>query len=184
MLEHLNFPNNISLIYGPPASGKTTLCLQLISKTKGKIIYIDTENSFNLDRLKQMDPNINLDNIIVIKAKRYSEQFKAVKNLSETNNLSLVIIDSFTHYHRRKIQEKINIKPATIKMFQTLRDLNIPVILTSQIYSDMKGNIHPIAEELFRHFSKYTIKLQNKILKIEQSNLEIPYIITNQGLTI
>lgn len=184
MLQHLNFPDNITLIYGPPASGKTTLCLQLMSKTKGKIIYIDTENAFNLDRLKQIDPNIDLDRIIVIKAKRYSEQFKAIKNLSETKNLSLVIVDSFTHYHRRKIQEKINIKPATIKMFQMLRDLEIPIILTSQIYADMHGNIHPIAEELFKHFSKYTIKLQNKILRVEQSNLEIPYIITNEGLTI
>lgn len=183
MLKHLNFPNNISLIYGPPASGKTTLCLQLLTKTTGKIIYIDTENSFNLERLKQINPNIDIDKIIVIKAKRYSEQFKAIRNLSETKNLSLVIIDSFTHFHRRKIQEKINIKPATIKMLQTLRDLKIPIVLTSQIYTDMKNNIHPIAEELFKHFSKYTIKLQNKILKIEQSGLEIPYILTNQGLT-
>jgi RecA/RadA recombinase len=183
MLENLNFPNNITLIYGPPASGKTTLCLQLITKTKGKILFIDTENSFNIERIKQIEPSINLDNIIVIKVKRYSEQFKAIKDLQETKNLKLIIIDSFTHFHRRKLQEKINIKPATIKMFQMLRDLNIPIILTSQIYTDMKGNIHPIAEELFKHFSKYTIKLQNKILKIEQLNLEIPYIITNNGLT-
>ena len=183
MLKQLNFPKNITLIYGPPASGKTTICLQLITKTKGKIIYIDTENSFNLDRLKQIDPNIDLDKIIVIRAKRYSEQFKAIRNLKDTKNISLVIVDSFTHFHRRKIQEKINIKPATIKMFQMLRDLEIPIILTSQIYTDMKGNIHPIAEELFKHFSKYTIKLKNKILKIEQTDLEIPYIITNEGLT-
>ncbi|MBS3162964.1 AAA family ATPase [Candidatus Woesearchaeota archaeon] len=184
MLNHLSFPNNITLIYGPPASGKTTICLQLIVKTKGQIIYIDTENSFNLDRLKQMDPNIDLEKLIVIRAKRYSEQFKAIKNLKDTNNISLVIVDSFTHFHRRKIQEKINVKPATIKMFQMLRDLGIPVILTSQIYTDMKGNNHPIAQELFKHFSKYTIILQNKILRIEQSNLEIPYIITNDGLTV
>ena len=162
MLKHLNFPKNISLIYGPPASGKSTLCLQLISKTEGKIIFIDTENSFNLDRLKQIDPNVNLNKIVVIKVKRYSEQYKAIKELQEINNISLIIVDSFTHYHRRKLQDKINIKPATIKMFQKLRDLEIPIILTSQIYSDMKGNIHPISEELFKHFSKYTIRLQKE----------------------
>ena len=93
MLENLNFPNNITLIYGPPASGKTTLCMQLITKTKGKIIFIDSENSFNMDRLKQIEPNISLDNIIVIKVKRYSEQFKAIKDLKETKNLKLIIID-------------------------------------------------------------------------------------------
>ena len=185
MLQYLKFPDNITLIYGPPASGKTTLVLQILLNTKGKIVFIDTENCFNTERLKQIKEDVNLDNIILLKAKRYSEQFAAVKSLKEMKNISLVIIDSFTKYHRRKIQENINIRPATIKMFIMLRELKIPVILTSQVYSDMNNKFHPIAEHLFKNFSKYTIKLDNnkqRILTIENTNVKIPFIITNEGL--
>ena len=184
MLQYLKFPKDITLIYGPPASGKTTLSLQILSNTKGKIVFIDTENSFNIERLQQINPNINLENIILIQVKRYSEQFAAIKSLQEMKHISLVIVDSFTKYHRRKIQENINIKPATIKMFLMLRELKIPIILTSQVYSDMNSQCHPIAENLFNNFSKYTIKLDKRKLKIEQTSVEIPYIITGQGLEV
>src|SRR3989338_6800424 len=93
-------------IYGPPASGKSTLCLQIAANNPGKIVFIDTENSFNIERLQQMNPLTNVENIIVIKAKRYSEQTKAISNLKNTNNISLIIIDSFTTHYRKKTKYK------------------------------------------------------------------------------
>ena len=76
MLSEITFPKNITLIYGPAASGKTTLCLQKTAETDGKVIFIDTENTFSPERLLQMNPNINFDNVILIKATKYSEQFQ------------------------------------------------------------------------------------------------------------
>jgi len=185
MLKYLDFPEAITLIYGPPASGKSTLCLQIAANNPGKIIFIDTENSFNIERLQQINPLVDLNNIIVIQAKRYSQQFAAVKSLEQMKNVSLIIIDSFTKFHRCKTQEKINVRPATIKMFNMLKQLKIPVILTSQIYTDMTSKDHPVAEDLFKKYSKYSIKLDNKNkrnLLIETTNVSIPFIITNEGL--
>lgn len=47
----------ITMIAGPPGSGKTNFCL-LVScsqaKKKNKVIYIDTEGGFSSERVKQM----------------------------------------------------------------------------------------------------------------------------------
>ncbi len=175
---------NITLIYGPSASGKTTLCLQQASKTKGKVIFIDTENTFNPERLLEINPDYNLDNLILIQAKRYSEQFSAVKNLQNIKNISLVIIDSFTHYYRLKQQEGIIITPPTIKQLQLLRSLEVPIILTSQVYSTQDKEHKPLASHLWKNFAKQKIKLEKepeRILKTKYK--QIKFKITGKGLT-
>lgn len=183
MLNQLTFPNNITLIYGPPGSGKTTLCLQKTAATNGKVIFIDTENTFTTKRLLEMNPNIDLNNIILINAKKYSEQYQAVKKLS-SKNTSLIVIDSFTRHYRKKIQEKMNVTPPTIKQLQFLRELRIPILLTSQVYC--KDNVcKPLANHLWRNFSKQTIELQKdhyENRKLLLNNKEIKFKITNLGL--
>jgi len=183
MLSQIRFPNNITLIYGPSASGKTTICLQKAAASQGKIIFIDTENTFSPERLLQMNPNINFDNIILIKATKYSEQFQAIKKLQTTKNISLVIIDSFTKYYRKKIQEKLNVTPPTIKQLQFLRDLKIPVLLTSQIYTTQEKVNKPLANHLWKNFSKQTIELElEPQRKLLVDFKEIKFDITSKGL--
>ena len=133
-----------------------------------------------------MNPNINLDNIILIKATRYSEQFQAVKRLIQTKNISLVVIDSFTKFYRKKIHEGVTINPPTIRQLQFLRDLKVPVILTSQVYC--KGNVcKPLAGQLWGNFSKYTIELQKDHYEnrtLITNNLKSIFKITDKGLEI
>lgn len=189
MLQFLNFPETITLIYGPPASGKSTLCLQIAANNPGKIIYIDTENSFNIERIQQINPLTNVENIIVIHAKRYSEQTKAIARLKDTKNISLVIIDSFTVHYRKKTKEekKLFINKSFTKMLDELKELNIPVIITSQIYTDFKNQNHPLGKELLKKYTNNIIRLENKTRRkaiIEQTNIEIPFIITDQGIEV
>ena len=48
---------DIKLIYGPAAAGKTTYCLLTsisMAKKGKKVMFIDTENGFSIERLKQL----------------------------------------------------------------------------------------------------------------------------------
>ena len=189
MLQFLKLQKGITLIYGSPASGKSTLCLQIAANHLGKVMYIDTENSFHLERIKQIKPLVNIEDIIVIQAKRYSEQTKAVAKLKDSKNISLVIIDSFTVHYRKKTKEekKLFINKSFQKMLQELKELNIPIIISSQVYTDFKNKTHPIAKELLKKNTISTIRLENNKTRkatIEETNLEIPFIITNQGIEV
>ena len=47
----------ITTIYGPAGSGKTNFCLLAAvsqAKKQKKVIYIDTEGGFSIDRVKQL----------------------------------------------------------------------------------------------------------------------------------
>ena len=49
----------LTMIYGEPGSGKTTLAMHaaLIQAKYGrKVLYLDSEGTFSLDRLRQLDP--------------------------------------------------------------------------------------------------------------------------------
>ena len=127
--------------------------------------------------------------IMLFNPTRYSEQFKIVKNLNKVKNISQVIIDSFTHYYRKKLHEKVVINPATIRMLKMLQDLDVPVILTSQVYS-FDGKVSPVASDLFRRFVSYKIFLEldkdrnKRNLKIKDEKLEVPFIIEEKGLIV
>ena len=65
----------ITTIYGPAGSGKTVLCLLCstsIARTGKKVVYVDSEGGFSLERLKQIalhtsqDYKKILDNIVFL----------------------------------------------------------------------------------------------------------------------
>ncbi len=73
-------------------------------------------------------------------------------------------------------------------MLQMLKDLNIPVILTSQVYSSFDGKTHPIGGSLLKRFGEQTIHLQEEDNKrqatVKETNINIPFIITDKGLIV
>ena len=47
----------VTTIYGPAGSGKTVLCILCgvnVAKSGKKVIYVDSEGGFSVDRLKQI----------------------------------------------------------------------------------------------------------------------------------
>ena len=184
----------ITTIYGPAGSGKTNFCvLAAASQAKkgNKVIYLDTEGGFSVERFKQIAGDNYKDvlkNIILIKATSFEEQSSAISKLlaelKARGKIALVIADSMTMLYRLKLAEtgkndneqikKINTELARqLRMFAEIaRKLNIAVLVTNQVYFDFSTNkeespfhrvseAHMVGGAILKYCSKCLLELQN-----------------------
>ncbi len=141
----------ITLFYGNSASGKTTCCLlAALAAEKHKVIYVDTENGFNVKRLEQLygkDVKKLLDNIFLIQPGSFEEQHETLlklKKICENKKVKVVVVDTIGNYYR--IYNKKDPKKATellVDQMATLvriaRDLDKVVIVANQVVADLEG---------------------------------------------
>lgn len=184
----------ITTIYGPGGSGKTNLCMILaVSQAKkgNKVIYIDTEGGFSIDRVKQLlygkTENLNetLENILLLKPTSFEEQNDAFQKMLASikkDSISLIIIDSIAMLYRLELGDAIQteepekIREVNRKLANQLRALaeisrkqNIPVVITNQVYSKFIKNDEDKAEKIYsmvggdllKYWSKCIIELTN-----------------------
>lgn len=169
------FGNHLTCIYGSSATGKTNICLLQAANTskKGKVFFIDTENTFSPERIK--DFNGNLDNILVLKPKTFKDQCNAIESLLKLKNkASLVIIDSLSMHYRHLIQQKADINAKLSKQLSILTEIAkecCPVIFTAQVYTQPTGGIMPVGGNMIKNWSSAIIKLEqdrNRKIVIEK----------------
>lgn len=183
----------ITLFYGPYASGKSNFVILAAchnAKKGKKIIFIDTEGSFSLDRVKQITggiPEIVLKNIVILKPTNFKEQKEAFLKLHKeikSNNIGLIVVDSMTMLYRlelaeaRKngIEEVRNVNNDLAKqmnaLYEIARKQEIPVLITSQVYSEFlseedwqagkEAGVNVVGGDLLKYYCKCIIELQNK----------------------
>ncbi|MBI2449546.1 DNA repair and recombination protein RadB [Candidatus Pacearchaeota archaeon] len=177
----------ITTIYGPAGSGKTNFCIIAAAsqvKKGNKVIYLDTEGGFSVERFKQIvGENYKdiLQNIILIKATSFEEQSAAISKilaeLKSRGKIGLVIADSMTMLYRLKLAEiahdpekikKINTELARqLRMFTEIaRKLNIAVLVTNQVYfdfgtSEKEREAHMVGGDILKYWSKCLLELKN-----------------------
>lgn len=193
------YKEELTLIYGPAASGKTTLAIQAAIKQaeKGKkVLYIDTESGFNTERIKQINPDPKiLDNILLLRIKDFMEQrvnFRRLKELVEKGKISLVIIDTIGMHYRLYLQK--NAYGANLCMKKQLKILNeiakelhIPIIITNQVYSKINDSgVMPVGGDLVLNRCQTWIELRKEprmlILKKPQPEKSMNIKIQTEGI--
>ncbi len=156
----------VTMIAGPPGSGKTNMsilaaCSQ--AKKENKIIFIDTEGGFSPDRVRQIVGNENhekiLKNILLISPTNFEEQkkvFSTLDNKLKKEQVNLIIVDGMAMLYRLELgdakkegDETIkNVNREVAKQMKILAEISkkqeIPVIITNQVYNEF------ISEEDFR----------------------------------
>ena len=182
--------DKITSIYGPSASGKTTLAIQSminLLKENKKILYLDTEGKFSLERIKQIS-DINLDNLLVLKIKNFKEQQMKINELENIKNISLIVIDTINNHYRTLVKSKSELaNRMLIKQLRILKRLNIPVIVVSQVYTNpTSGEIVPTGNNIIKIDSNQLIELKKDPRKIiyKNENKEHFFKITNKGIEI
>jgi DNA repair protein RadB len=138
-------------------------------KNNKKVIYVDTEGGFSVERLKLINPDLNLNNIVVFSPKSFEDQKKVISNLSnEIKNpkqFGLIIIDSLVMHYRLKLgdsPQKINseLGEQLRLLTQISRNFNIPVLTTNQMYTtfDTKKN-KMVGGMLIEYWSKTIVEI-------------------------
>jgi DNA repair protein RadB len=166
----------ITTIYGPAGSGKTLLCLLSLLKiveSGKKIIYIDTEGGFSIERLKQLNPNYKkiLDKIVFLRPTSFQGQKKAFEKLKEVinNKIKMIIIDTIAMLYRLELGKSEDVYEVNRELGKQLsclseiaRKKKIPVLITNQVYAnfDEKGKVNIVGGDLLKYSSKCLIELQ------------------------
>lgn len=185
----------ITTIYGEPATGKTTMALlAAITQIKNnkKVIFIDTENSFSITRVKQLFPDIEkyLHNLIKIHPTSFEEQDEIIKNLPR-KNISLIIIDTICFFYRIAIKEdyqKANeILISQIEHLKIIAENKIPIIMTNQVYQGLDNQPKIVSGKILSNNSSLLIKLLRHprtliIDYLEKENNEMLFEIRNDGI--
>jgi DNA repair protein RadA len=202
-------------VFGQYGSGKTQIghqlavCCQLEG---GKAIYIDTENTFRPERIKEMAEGIGLDPIDALRnikvAKAYSSDHqmllaeKVEELLEEDPSIRLVIVDSLTAHFRGEYVGRGTLAPRQQKLNKHMRTLakiadmhNVCVLVTNQVMSKpdqfFGDPTEAIGGHIVGHNSTFRIYLRkgkkgSRVAKlIDSPNLpdnECSYIVTGKGI--
>jgi len=166
----------ITEIYGEAGSGKTNMCLQLakhVLKEGKKVIYIDTEG-LSKDRMAQIfggDFDRLVKNMLIFEPYNFEEQEiivdKAVALATKNDDIGLVVLDSATCHYRIELAkehertERRSFIHQITALLKLCRHRMIPVILTSQVYTDLdKGVFRPLGGHMLRHNAKIIMHLE------------------------
>lgn len=166
----------VTTIYGPAGSGKTNLvllCAINVARKGKKVIYIDTEGSFSIDRLRQiaLDYKKILGKMVFLMPTSFEEQKKDFEKLKDLINdkIGLVVVDTIGMLYRIELGTSSDIYEVNRELGKQIsylaeiaRKRQIPVILTNQVYSSFKekDKVNIVGGDLLKYGSKCLIELQ------------------------
>ena len=192
------YKNEVTLVYGSGASGKTTLCLILacsLLKKEKKVVYLDTENGFSIERFMQIfGPGYitMLDRLLLLKAQTFDEQCRKVDSLINLVHIDLIIVDSLGAHYRKVVRDNpVDTNKKMDRQLRVLTELSrngIPIFVTNQVSTDIEtGKTRIVGGNMIKDWCKCLIALQKnprKIILEFPEEREICFEIVTDGINI
>jgi DNA repair protein RadA len=183
----------ITEFYGEFGSGKTQIALQLSVNVQqsskeggfgGSVVWIDTENTFRPERLRQlaeakdMDPDEALKNIHIARAFNSNHQILLVEKalelaeqLKDTRPVRLIVVDSVTSLFRSEYIGRGTLADRQQKLNKHLHDLmrfgdvhNASIIVTNQVMAKPDAFFgdptRPIGGHVLGHTATFRVYLR------------------------
>ena len=165
------FPTEIvSQVYGPPASGKTSIGIKLAVnavKMGYRVAYIDPEGSFHLSRVEQISGNYFdtvIENTTLLEPESLVHQTQIIRGITG-KDYKLIVVDPVTYNYRLELDREDPF-PANKELGKQMamlsshaRKTNSVVLVTNQVYSDMHGGYEPLARDVLGYNTKLIIEL-------------------------
>jgi DNA repair protein RadB len=165
----------LTLLYGEAGTGKTNLCLTLarnLALQGRKTIFVDSEG-VSLQRLKQMsgeEQESVLKEVLVSEVHSLDDQDRmitqAIKLVEGNSDVGLIVVDSMTMFYRlaSKDEERAErrvLAGESAKLLTLARRRNVPVVVTSQVYTDIEtGTFEALGGNVLHHNAKTIIRLE------------------------
>lgn len=169
-------PGSVTLIYGEPETGKSTLAMQcaINCAIKGyKTLYVDCDNMFSVKRLSQLasgkfEEIANL--IILVKPANFKEQTALIERIGEytAKNFGLIVVDTLNSLYRAKVAESFEkvfginreLNRQLAILAQTAKTQKLSVLVTSQVrgvFNDSYTTVAPVATRVLKFWANTII---------------------------
>jgi len=170
---------SVTLIYGEPETGKTTLAIQCAvncALQKYKTLFVDCDNTFSTKRLSQLSAHKFdqvAEQIILVKPKDFREQTAVVDHIQDytEKNFGLIVIDTLTSLYGAEVSEysgkafsvnrELNRQLAILA--QTAKIRRIPIIITSQVrsvFDNPNVSVAPVANRVLKFWADTIIAMK------------------------
>ena len=184
------------MVYGPAASGKTTLCVHLAKDflaRQQRILFIDAEHSLNLHRFREVvGSSPDMDLLFVSRPKTLAELHALIMKLpSFMKRVHLVLIDTIGTLYRREAAD--NLKETSALLERQMRMLSeiskqVPVIITNQVGSVLGSNeVRMVGGKLVEKWATTLIELKREprmMLIKRPEERRIPFSIAASGIVL
>jgi len=136
--------------YGPYGSGKSQLCMTMtviVAGQGGEVVYIDTEDTFNPERVKEIaekrgyDPNEIFKHIHLAEPLTTDELAESIDQIPKNLNPTLIIVDSITSLYREEFigrnvlsERQGLLRQFIVKLKKYVREKKCYGIVTNQVY--------------------------------------------------
>ena len=170
---------SVTLVYGEPETGKTTLAMQCAvncAMQNYKILFVDCDNTFSAKRFSQVASGKFeeiAEIVILIRPNNFKEQTAVIDRLSEytAKNFGLVVIDTLNSLYRAEVAEssgkafglnrELNRQLAILA--QTTKTQKIPVVITSQVrsvFNESYVDVAPVATRVIKFWADTIIAMK------------------------
>lgn len=186
-------PEALTVIYGPYASGKTSLTLRITCNTvlvEGRVFFISTENELFVNRV--LDDGI-LRKIDVAVIRDYKQQHYMITRRLESiiahGKHKLVVVDSITGLMRtwENVEEAVKMLNMQLAyLVYIAKKHKIPAIVTGQVRAVITGEQHVVddfeatAKSILEYWA--TIMLRLEIIRKSYRKLIIEKHVLNDKL--
>jgi len=182
----------ITMIAGPAGSGKTNFTLLVTcsqAKKGNKVIFVDTEGGFSVERVRQIvgdDYEDILKNIILLEPTNFDEQkkdFAKLVSVIKKEHVGLVVVDGMAMLYRLELGDAVKSKDEerikqvnreVAKQMRALAEISrkqkIPVIVTNQVYAEflseedlrrgVEKQMNLVGGDLLKYWSKCILELK------------------------